>query len=53
MEAQIFFRYYIRKRNDKFSGILSGTKSYGKEKINIIIKKKNGKLSETEHSFQG
>ena len=33
------------------SGILSGTKSYGKEKINIIRKKKNGKLSETEHSF--
>lgn len=33
------------------TGILSGTKSYGKEKINIIRKKKTGELSETEHSF--
>ena len=34
------------------SGILSGTKSYGKEKINIIKKLKNGRLSEHKYEFE-
>jgi predicted dehydrogenase len=34
------------------SGILSGTKSYGKEKINIIKKLKNGKISENKYEFE-
>ena len=41
----------LEKGMINLSGILSGTKSYGKEKINIIKKIKNGKISEKQYKY--
>ena len=41
----------LEKGMISLSGILSGTKSYGKEKINIIKKINNGKVIEKKFEF--